>query len=1455
MAVTPATTPKPQSPSPAVTSPEVSKPAPAPAPAAAPAEKAKPAAPAPAPAQAQAKDGFSQTQATTPKNDWSEAAPTALPLDARDATQREQAGGSMEWFSTSASRATGTAAPLPQPLALGNVAENPKVQAALQKMGIDPAHLEELGAAKPHLIDAAKSLAGGQPKEALGHLADAVRAAPELSTDLATTALNKVAAELPDDGAGSVAKTLLTNRDLVKRVITDTDTLGAVKQLADGDLHGGLTTLTQDGSIAQTAIDALGGNTAFTGQLAKLGLNVGDVKQAVQALPDVVSAVQSAAQGDFTGAISHLADAVGQAPDLVTKGVNAAAAKLPDGGASGIAKSLLGDKDFVRALAADPASRQALPLLAQGKVGDALRGLSQNQAAANAAVDALSRNPSFKAALDKMGITPDALKAGTDALPDLVEAGISVAGGDFGGAVGHLGDAAQKAPELVAQAAAKLADGLPTTGPGRFARALLKDPAFMQAVAGDPSTYQAIGKLAQGQVGEGLKLLAQNQAATGRAVDVIAADPQVKAGLEKLGLTPEALKEATAALPDLVDAGISAAGGDFAGALGHLGDAAQKSPQLVAQAAAKLADGLPTTGPARFARALLKDPAFMQAVAGDPGTYQAIGQLAQGKIGEGLKTLSQNQAAAQAAVDVIAADPQVKAGLDKLGITPDALKQATDALPDLVDAGISVAGGDFAGALGHLGDAAQKSPELVAQAAAKLADGLPSTGPARFARAFLKDPAFMQAVAGDPGTYQAIAQIAQGKVGEGLKTLSQNQAAARAAVDVLAADPQFKSGMDKLGLTADALKNGVAALPDLVDAATAAASGNLRGALGSLYTAATKAPEALSQPLMKAASKLSPTGPEGLLRSILTDPAAAQALISDTAAHQDVVRLFSGDLNALADLAQTKAASAVTDALLKNADVQRAMGALKLSPEDMKQMGAALPDLIRAGVAFSDNDAQHGFQYLNAAAKKLAPVVGTRLLMEAADRLPSNGPAGLVKALLSDRAFLGQLFTNPNVSGAFDKIVSGEFEAGFKQAMGDSAFRDAAGNALAKDQQLMTLLQPFGIQNGKDLSDIGGSLVDLMEAGEALRHGDIQGTLRAVGNGVKQLSPQLRARMLGAFADNLGLPPWAKDVMTSVGELLGNQNVYKALGGSLEALRRNDYEGFIKGIAETGRQLNATAPDAAKAFLNALGSIPGNLAKFFQDRQFNSDMVDSGAQTKLMDVFEHAALGQLGDAMNSLADTGMALLTQGGNLEIGGHKLPFSAKGLENMGRLAMRFFEVLPTQLKSEIAELAAKESARMGLKSIPAIGNIISGASAIFSGKDMIQTFMDPNKDTLDKILATAQFGLDVAGVFPAVNTFTGPAGLVLQMARMFKSGHDIIRDFHKYQTSMADITVPGQPNAQIPIIAKDAPRPAARSTEGWYDFPVQGAAPVVAPSRLAAPTMAPRAADAGWFAQPAR
>jgi hypothetical protein len=1069
----------------------------------------------------------------------------------------------VEWFAARSAAPSLSAQDLPAP-----------VGKALEEMGIDPAHLEELGKAKPHLVEAARHLSEGRVKESVGELMNAVSAAPELSTDLVSMATSRVAARLPDDGAGSLGKTLLTDRDFLRTALTDRESREGLKLLGQGQVVEGLRALTRDGSTAQAALTSLSANPHFTEQIGKLGLNADDLKQAVAALPEVAAAAGAAVRGDHPQAIQHLADAAGKAPDLVTKGINAAAQRLPETGAAGMARSLLASPEFVGALVRDPGTRNALPLLAQGKVGEALRGAAGNEAALRAGVDALAANPEFKSALDQMGVTPEALKASADALPSLVDAGLSLADGKVGEALGHLAQAAQRSPELISEVVGTLAERLPAEGPGRFARMLLTDPAFTQAVAGDPKTYEAIGKLAQGQVGDGLRML------------------------------------------------------------------------------------------------------------------------------------------------------------------------------------------------------------------------------------------------------------------------SENQTAARAAVDVLAKDPEVKAGMDALGLTAGALKQGVDALPDAVDAVRAAARGDAQGALRSLYEAAVKAPEALSEPLMQQARKLPESGAPGVLRSVLTDPAAVQALISDRAAHQAVGRLIGGDLGALADLSQTRAYGAVTDAILKNPEVSSALQRLQITPQDLREAQRALPDLVNAGVAFSQGDNQAGFRHLKEAGLKLAPMVATRILSNAAATLPDTGPAGIVKSLLTDRAFLDQLFRNPNISDAFDKMMSGEFQAGFKQALRDDGFRGAAGNALANNADLMRMLNPFGVESGRDISELGASVVDLLEAGEALFAGDIQGTLRGLGRAVEDLSPELRTRIVGKFAEKLGLPQWGTDVLMAVGELLGNEDVSRPLGAAIESLRRQDAGGFVKNLAEAGRQVATTAPHAAKLFLNSLGQMPGQLAKLFQDRDLNAAMVDSGAVTQLWDMAEKLATGQIGDALNELGEAGKALIQQGGVIKVGGVELPVSVKGLENMGRLALRFFEVLPNDLKAEIAEAATKAGAAIGLKSIPGIGNIISGVSAVFSTRDLIRVLQDKNADGLDKILAAAQVGLDVAGVVPGLNSFTGPAGLVLSMAKIIKGGHDLITDFKKFQQDMVGLEGMQQAPAglqreawapAIPVLAEDAPRPAPRSSLGWYEFPVQGAAPV--------------------------
>jgi len=122
------------------------------------------------------------------------------------------------------------------------------------------------------------------------------------------------------------------------------------------------------------------------------------------------------------------------------------------------------------------------------------------------------------------------------------------------------------------------------------------------------------------------------------------------------------------------------------------------------------------------------------------------------------------------------------------------VKNGVDALPDVVDAAVALSKGDVKGAIGKLADAAQKAPELVAQAINKAASNLPPG----LAKNLLSDPTFVQKLVGDPNTTQAIKDLSAGNLTDGLKNLAKNQEAANAAIDVLAKDPSFKAGMDKL---------------------------------------------------------------------------------------------------------------------------------------------------------------------------------------------------------------------------------------------------------------------------------------------------------------------------------------------------------------------------------------------------------------------------------------------------------------------------------------------------------------------------------------------------------------------------------------------------------------------------------------------------------------------------------
>ena len=75
-------------------------------------------------------------------------------------------------------------------------------------------------------------------------------------------------------------------------------------------------------------------------------------------------------------------------------------------------------------------------------------------------------------------------------------------------------------------------------------------------------------------------------------------------------------------------------------------------------------------------------------------------------------------------------------------------------------------------------------------------------------------------------------------------------------------------------------------------------------------------------------------------------------------------------------------------------------------------------------------------------------------------------------------------------------------------------------------------------------------------------------------------------------------------------------------------------------------------------------------------------------------------------------------------------------------------------------------------------------------------------------------------------------------------------IVRIFKNKGPPYGRVRWPRRPDQQIPIIAPDAPRPAARSSEGWYEFPCQGVAP--APAPVGARSLAAPQRDLSWYDQ---
>src|SRR5699024_9401845 len=532
-------------------------------------------------------------------------------------------------------------------------------------------------------------------------LADAAEHAPEL----VAKGIEALAGQLPEPAASIIGDEAVAQQ----LAEASPETLRA---LLEGKPDEALQHLAENRELSDAVIDAAMADpeSAFAQNVSALGLTADDLKEAAGGLPDEMNAVELATQAesaeDWRQVGLGMVGAAGDAPGVVSTGIEALAAQLPEG----VARTVLGDPDVATQLA--EASPEALRALLNGDAEGALSTLAGDKDLRDAVIDAAATDPQVAALMEQYDISADELKQAGDAaphlfsaiqavadgripdaleslraagesapdlmadigvaiyeqldpemqqtlqslgvdgesiresaaaLPSLVDAANAVAAGEWTDAVDAVLEAGQAAPGMATSLIQKLGESIPGD---TLAGALLSDEAVASALASDPALHEAIGQLLDGQVLEGASALLHNASVRDAVLEVVADDADVAAALEKVGLTSDDLLEAGAASPHLLDAGIALADNDLPGAMESLAAAADAAPGLLEKAAGALYDALPQPVRDKFTELGLTRDELAQAGAALPHFYDAVRAVGTGDAEGALQALANGIGAA-----------------------------------------------------------------------------------------------------------------------------------------------------------------------------------------------------------------------------------------------------------------------------------------------------------------------------------------------------------------------------------------------------------------------------------------------------------------------------------------------------------------------------------------------------------------------------------------------------------------------------------------------------------------------------------------------------------------------------------------------------------------------------------------------------------------------------------------
>ena len=851
-------------------------------------------------------------------------------------------------------------------------------------------------------------------------------------------------------------------------------------------------------------------------------------------------------------------------------------------------------------------------------------------------------------------------------------------------------------------------------------------------------------------------------------MDRLLAKKEVREGMKRLGLTEEEIRQAGDAGLKLLEAAEHAGSGRWKDAARSLLAAGKAAPDLVAKAAAKLADSPQITDPS--IKALLKNGDFIKSLATDESSAKALDHFLEGRWGEGLKALSTNKDALGHAVDTLyATNKDFKKALDALGVKPETLKKNLDAVPHLVDAALKMnkQPPDVLGAVKDLVEAGKKAPDVMSEVIANFAKGLKDTAPEKYIKAIFGDADAVKAMLTDQKAHAGVEKLLKGDL-SGLRDLAGSDAAEK-VVKALAREPGIAAQLKKLGLDGNDLAQLVKSSPHVFDALASLANGKFGDAFKSVMKAIAKAPDVAEKLIKQMASKIDPNGPLGpYAHAILNNEKAMKALLHDEAALDALGRLGSGDMSALRDLLKTKGSDAVLDALGESPKVKELLSKIGLEPKDLKSIAKVLPDVLDAAQKLGEGKWQEAFKSLKDALGQIDPKIAAKMIAGAVGNI-KNLP-GPIKALLTDPKLLDQLLTNPAAKGALDKLLSGNPMDAAKELLSNPAMRTAAAEALFRDPKTKALLQSWGIKDPKALADLGHAAGEVMDAVQKAAAGDYKGSLEALGKAWGSLSPQQKADLISGLADHLKLPPGLKHALQVGAEVLGTPGVADALGRAIQAAKDGKVGPLATALADAGKLIAQHKPELAVSFLNSLKHLPGSVGKLFADEKLNEAIVKSGAFPHLLDAMASLANKDLSGALKHMAQAGVKLATAGEHFKVPGvGELPVGKEGLENMGRLFGRLWDALPDGIKRKLEQKVAKLAASMGMKAIPGLGNVMALANLGMDGAALVKELVSGNKDPTTLFLLCAQVGVDVASLFPGLNSIAAPLGTALAMMQL--------------------------------------------------------------------------------------